>query len=36
MTSTDAALESRRLRTVVGIVALATLGLIFDGDDLVV
>ena len=32
----DAAREARRLRTVAWIVALATLGLIFDGYDLVV
>src|SRR5438132_8946033 len=35
-TATDSGLESRRMRTVVWIVALATVGLIFDGYDLVV
>ena len=35
-TATDSGLESRRLRTMVWIVALATVGLIFDGYDLVV
>lgn len=34
--TTDSGLESRRLRTMVWIVALATVGLIFDGYDLVV
>ena len=37
MTSTnDPGAEARRLRTVIWIVALATVGLIFDGYDLVV
>lgn len=36
MTSTTLALDVRRRRTVVWIVALATIGLIFDGYDLVV
>jgi MFS transporter, AAHS family, benzoate transport protein len=35
-TATDAGLEARRMRTVVWVVALATVGLIFDGYDLVV
>src|SRR3954464_13476194 len=35
-TTNDAALEARRLRTVIWIVALATIGLVFDGYDLVV
>ena len=35
-TATDSALEDRRMRTVVWVVALATVGLIFDGYDLVV
>ena len=35
-TATDSALEARRMRTVVWVVALATVGLIFDGYDLVV
>lgn len=34
--STDSELEARRMRTVVWVVALATVGLIFDGYDLVV
>jgi len=34
--ATPAALDARRLRTVIWIVALATVGLIFDGYDLVV
>ena len=32
----DSALEARRLRTVIWVVALATVGLVFDGYDLVV
>lgn len=35
-TATDPTLESQRMRTIVWIVALATVGLIFDGYDLVV
>ena len=35
-TAIDSRLEAQRLRTVVWIVALATVGLIFDGYDLVV
>jgi MFS transporter, AAHS family, benzoate transport protein len=35
-TATDTGLEARRMRTVVWVVALATVGLIFDGYDLVV
>jgi MFS family permease len=35
-TATDSALDARRMRTVVWVVALATVGLIFDGYDLVV
>ncbi|MDB5731693.1 MAG: major facilitator superfamily, partial [Variovorax sp.] len=35
-TTSNPALEARRLRTVVWVVALATVGLIFDGYDLVV
>lgn len=35
-TSTDSELDARRMRTVVWVVALATVGLIFDGYDLVV
>jgi len=35
-TATDVGLEARRMRTVVWVVALATVGLIFDGYDLVV
>ena len=34
--STDSGLEARRMRTVVWVVALATVGLVFDGYDLVV
>src|SRR3954469_19689871 len=34
--ATDTGVEARRLRTVIWIVALATVGLIFDGYDLVV
>jgi AAHS family benzoate transporter-like MFS transporter len=34
--TTDPRLEARRLRTVIWVVALATVGLIFDGYDLVV
>src|SRR2546425_7206552 len=34
--STDSGLDARRYRTVVWVVALATVGLIFDGYDLVV
>ena len=34
--STDSELEARRMRTVVWVVALATMGLLFDGYDLVV
>ncbi|MEJ8820601.1 MFS transporter [Variovorax humicola] len=34
--TTDPALDARRLRTVIWVVALATVGLIFDGYDLVV
>ncbi|CAM3567392.1 MFS transporter [Polaromonas hydrogenivorans] len=34
--STDSELEARRMRTVVWVVGLATMGLIFDGYDLVV
>jgi MFS transporter, AAHS family, benzoate transport protein len=35
-TATDSGLEARRMRTVVWVVSLATVGLIFDGYDLVV
>lgn len=35
-TTSDAALEARRLRTVTWVVALSTVGLVFDGYDLVV
>jgi AAHS family benzoate transporter-like MFS transporter len=35
-TTSDAALEARRLRTVIWVVALSTVGLVFDGYDLVV
>jgi AAHS family benzoate transporter-like MFS transporter len=35
-TATDPGLEARRMRTAVWVVALATVGLIFDGYDLVV
>ncbi len=35
-TSHDAALDARRMRTVVWVISLATVGLIFDGYDLVV
>ncbi len=35
-TTTDSRLEAKRLRTVIWVVALATVGLIFDGYDLVV
>ena len=34
--TTDSGLDARRRRTVVWVVALATVGLIFDGYDLVV
>lgn len=36
MTTADSTLEARRRRTVVWIVTLATVGLLFDGYDLVV